>query len=92
MKLMKAALRRLSNIHSSKGAIMATATMSETKKAAAPEPQPAKRSWKSILLYVFLGFVAIIEVFARRLLLALRTLRLRVQRRWRPRRLPCSNR
>ena len=40
---------------------MATATMNETKSAA-PEPHSEKRCWKSILLYVFLGIVAIIGV------------------------------
>jgi hypothetical protein len=41
---------------------MATATMNETKKPGVAEPPPSKRSWKSILLYLFLGFVAIIGV------------------------------
>jgi carbon monoxide dehydrogenase subunit G len=40
---------------------MATATMNETKNAA-PEPHSAKRCWKSILLYLFLGLVAIVGV------------------------------
>ncbi len=41
---------------------MATATMNETRKPAAPGPQPTKRSWKSVLIYLFLGFVAVIGV------------------------------
>ncbi len=42
---------------------MATAATNETK-AAVPEPQPKKRCWKSVLLYTFLGLVAIVGVLS----------------------------
>jgi hypothetical protein len=41
---------------------MATTMMNEKRESGAPEPVTPKKRWKSVLLYIFLGVVAIIGV------------------------------